>query len=58
MELDLHIATIAVVTTGIGYLMVVAGLHKSVLEWKQRQRMCPSCGRYLTARVCSACTSD
>jgi recombinational DNA repair protein RecR len=46
------------VTTGIGYLMVVAGLHKSVLEWKQRQRMCPSCGRYLTARVCSACTSD
>ena len=57
MELDPNIAILAVVTTGIGYLMVAAGLHKGALEWKRRQRMCPSCGRYLTARVCSACTS-
>jgi hypothetical protein len=57
MAFDPHIAIFTVVTMGIGYLMVIAGLHKSALEWKQRQRVCPSCGRYITARVCSACSS-
>lgn len=57
MRLDPNIASLAVVTTAIGYLMVVAGLHKSLLEWRQRHRVCPSCGREITARVCSACTA-
>jgi hypothetical protein len=56
MELDSHIALIAVVTSGVGYLMVVAGLRKSLLEWRRATRRCPSCGRALTARVCSACS--
>ena len=57
MELDPNIAILAVVTTGIGYLMVFAGLHKSALERKQRERICPSCGRALERRVCTSCRS-
>jgi NADH pyrophosphatase NudC (nudix superfamily) len=55
MELDLNIALAAVVTCGAGYLMLFAGVSKSALEWKRRQRICPSCGRPIQARVCSAC---
>ncbi len=57
MHLDLNIAILVVVTCGIGYLMTVAGLSKSALELKRRQRVCPSCGRRIQARVCSACNS-
>ena len=52
MQLDLNTALFAVVTLGVGYAMVVAGLHKSMLEWRQSTRLCPSCGRTITARVC------
>jgi hypothetical protein len=52
MELDSNIALVAVVTCGIGYLMVFAGVHKSALEWRRRRRICPSCGRIIQARVC------
>jgi hypothetical protein len=57
MNLNLHITILIAVSCGIGYLMIVAGLHKSALELKRRQRLCPSCGRILTTRVCSSCTS-
>jgi hypothetical protein len=52
MELDPQIAIFAVVTMGVGYLMAVAGIHKSGLEWRRRGRVCPSCGRLIQARVC------
>ena len=57
MHLDLNIAIITVLTTGVGYLMVVAGLQKSALEWKRGRRVCPSCGRRIHQRVCSNCSS-
>jgi hypothetical protein len=55
MELDLNIALAAVVTCGVGYLMLFAGVSKSALEWRRHQRVCPSCGRAIRARVCSSC---
>ena len=55
MTLDPHMATVAVATLGIGWMMTVAGLQKSALELKKRRRTCPSCGREITARVCSTC---
>jgi rRNA maturation endonuclease Nob1 len=58
MKLDLNIATVAVLTSGVGYLMVLAGLHKSALEWRRRKQICPSCGRILEARICTSCGSD
>jgi hypothetical protein len=58
MHLDTNITTLIAASCGIGYLMIVAGLHKSALELKRRQRLCPSCGRIITTRVCSTCTSS
>lgn len=52
MAFDPHTALLAVLTSGIGYLMVAAGIHKSMLEWRRTARMCPSCGRTITARIC------
>ena len=34
-----------VLTTAIGFTMLFAGLRKNALEWRRRQRLCPSCGR-------------
>jgi hypothetical protein len=56
MHLDPNIALVATLTCGIGYLMIVAGLSKKALELKRRQRVCPSCGRRIQARVCRAWT--
>jgi hypothetical protein len=56
MHLAPNIAALATVTCGIGYLMTVAGLGKGALELRRRTRVCPSCGRRIQARVCSACS--
>lgn len=45
MTLDPHLTTLFAVTMGIGYLMIQSGLQKSMLEWRRRKRLCPSCGR-------------
>ena len=45
MTLDPQLTTLFAVTTGIGYLMIQSGLQKSMLEWRRRKRLCPSCGR-------------
>jgi exosome complex RNA-binding protein Csl4 len=55
MTLDPHVMTLAVATLGVGWLMAYAGLSKSALELKKKQRTCPSCGRRIEARVCSIC---
>jgi hypothetical protein len=41
-----------VVTTGVGFLMILSGVQKSLLEWRQRRRTCPSCGRHINGRTC------
>jgi hypothetical protein len=56
MEIDPNIAVLAVLTSGVGYLMVVAGVNKSLLQWRRSWRPCPSCGRAIQSRVCSFCT--
>ena len=43
-------------TTGVGYLMMTMGVQRSLLEWRARRRSCPSCGRLIERRVCTACT--
>ena len=57
MELQSNIPVLAAVTCAIGYLMTLAGVNKSALEWKRRRRACPSCGRLIQARVCSVCSA-
>ena len=56
MTFDPHTAVLAVTTLGVGWLMATAGLQKSALEWRQRRRICPSCGRQMRTRLCSNCT--
>ena len=55
MSLDLHVLALLVTTTAIGFLMVASGIHKSALEWRNRSRVCPSCGRKIERRTCG-CT--
>jgi hypothetical protein len=52
MTFDSHTALLAVTTLGVGYVMAIAGVQKSALEWRKRRRICPSCGRRVEARVC------
>jgi hypothetical protein len=56
MSFDPNLALVAFVTCGVGYVMIVAGVQKSALEWKRRRRVCPSCGRAIDTRVCRVCT--
>jgi NADH pyrophosphatase NudC (nudix superfamily) len=58
MHFDPHLAAILATTCGVGYLMTVAGLGKSLLEFRRSNRICPSCGKILRARVCPACTGS
>jgi exosome complex RNA-binding protein Csl4 len=53
--IDPHTLTIAMATLGVGWLMTYAGLGKSALELRRRNRTCPSCGRRIETRVCSTC---
>jgi hypothetical protein len=49
-----ELAFLMVSTTGVGYLMVSAGLQKKALEWKRRRRTCAGCGKPLPGQsVCS-----
>lgn len=57
MTIDLHIAMLAILSVGVGWMMLTAGVQKNALEWRRQRRVCPSCGREIHARVCSTCAS-
>ena len=54
MKLDPNLAILFATTTGAAFLMLVAGVQKRALEWRQRRRLCPSCGRRIEGRTCRA----
>jgi len=43
-QVDPHLAVMFALTSGVGYVMVMSGIGKSLLVWK-RKRTCPSFGR-------------
>ena len=51
--LDPHLAVLLISSTAAGFLMTLAGVHKSALEWRNRRRVCPSCGRHLQRGACT-----
>ena len=57
MTIHMNIAMILTVTLLAGWLMAIAGVQKSALEWRRRRRICPSCGREIRARICTTCTT-
>jgi hypothetical protein len=56
MAIHSHLVLLGVSAAGVGYLMALAGVQKSALEWRRRRRTCPSCGRYLRHGICR-CTA-
>jgi hypothetical protein len=42
--LDPQLTSLFALTTGVGYLMLMSGVGKSLLVWKRRGT-CPSCSR-------------
>jgi NADH pyrophosphatase NudC (nudix superfamily) len=57
MRLDLQLAVLIASTSGIGFLMALSGIQKSLLQWRHHGRFCPSCGRQIRGRSCG-CTSN
>jgi hypothetical protein len=53
----LQLAILVISTTGIGFLMTLSGVQKSALDWRNRGRTCPSCGRIIRSRRCG-CTES
>ena len=51
--LDPHVAVLLISSTAAGFLMTIAGVQKSGLEWRRRRRVCPSCGRHLQRGACT-----
>ena len=52
-----QVVSLFAASTGVGFLMITMGVQKSLLEWRQRRRACPSCGRTIEGRVCRGCTA-
>jgi hypothetical protein len=52
--LDPQLALLFALTTGVGFVMLTAGVQKRALEWRRRRRLCPSCGRRIDGPVCRA----
>jgi hypothetical protein len=52
--LPLETALLLASTTGVGYVMLTAGIEKKALVWRRRRRLCASCGKHLPNQsVCS-----
>jgi NADH pyrophosphatase NudC (nudix superfamily) len=50
--MSFQVALLAALTLVVGWLMMFAGVSKSVLEWRRNRRTCPACGREIVARTC------
>ena len=57
MMLDPETAVLLATTTAAGFLMVLSGVQKSALEWKNRRRRCPACGRHIRNRSCGCASA-
>ena len=58
IEMTTQTALLLASSTGVGVLMMRAGIGKKMLEWKRRARNCAGCGKPLPGqRVCSCSRS-
>jgi hypothetical protein len=46
VTLDPNLVAFFALTSGVGWLMIQAGVGKRMLEWRKHRRTCPSCGRH------------
>ncbi len=54
--MPLETALLLASTTGVGYLMLTAGIEKKALEWRRRRRVCAGCGKHLRAQTVCSCS--
>ena len=52
MHLDPQLIVLMALTTGAGWLMIESGVLKQLLERRRNRRLCPSCGRDVSACGC------
>jgi len=50
--MKLYSITVVALVMGGGWTMAFAGVKKPALDARRRRRVCPSCGRRITGRVC------
>jgi hypothetical protein len=50
-----QLAVLSAATTGAGLLMMLSGVHTSLLAWRHQTRRCPCSGRLVRGRVCELC---
>jgi hypothetical protein len=54
--MPLETALLLASTTGVGYLMLSAGVQKRALEWRRRRRTCAGCGKHLRGHSVCSCS--
>ena len=54
MRSDPQLAVTVALVMACGWTMLHTGVRKRMLEPRRRRRICPSCGRSITGRVCTA----
>jgi len=52
------IPELALVTTGVGAVMIRLGLDRGLLRLRNVPRRCPSCGRLIDGPACRHCTEN
>jgi hypothetical protein len=55
--MPLETALLLASTTGVGYLMLTAGIEKKALEWRRRRRLCAGCGKHLPGHSVCDCSA-
>ncbi len=56
-ELTPETTLLLVSSTGVGVLMMRAGIEKKMLEWRRSERICAGCGKELNRPVCTCASS-
>ncbi len=56
-ELTPETTLLLVSSTGVGVLMMRAGIEKKMLEWRKHERICAGCGKHLSRPVCTCASS-
>lgn len=57
IEMTNETALLLASSTGVGVLMLRAGIEKKMLEWRRRERICAGCGKPLHRPVCPCASS-
>ena len=57
IEMTNETALLLASSTGVGVLMMRAGIEKKMLEWRRSQRTCAGCGKPLHRPVCPCASS-